>query len=65
GLARYDAGAGLKRADFSISATYMLDENWMVRGEAGVGVLLGDAADSPVVVEKIQPSGMLLVGYRF
>jgi len=65
GLARYDAGAGLKRADFSISATYMLDESWMVRGEAGVGVLLGDAADSPVVLEKIQPSGMLLVGYRF
>ncbi|TIU41759.1 MAG: MipA/OmpV family protein, partial [Mesorhizobium sp.] len=39
--------------------------SWMVRGEAGAGVLLGDAADSPVVVEKIQPSGMLLVGYRF
>lgn len=65
GLARYDAGAGLKRADFSISATYMLNEDWMVRGEAGVGVLLGDAADSPVVVDKVQPSGMLLVGYRF
>ncbi|AEH88226.1 MULTISPECIES: MipA/OmpV family protein [Mesorhizobium] len=65
GLARYDAGAGLKRADFSISATYMLNQNWMVRGQAGVGILLGDAADSPVVVEKVQPSGMLLVGYRF
>jgi len=65
GLARYDAGAGLKRADFSISATYMLDANWMVRGEAGVGILLGDAADSPIVVDKVQPSGMLLVGYRF
>lgn len=65
GLARYDAGAGLKRADFSISATYMLNQNWMVRGEAGVDFLVGDAADSPIVVEKVQPSGMLLVGYRF
>jgi outer membrane scaffolding protein for murein synthesis (MipA/OmpV family) len=65
GLARYDARAGLKRADFSISATYMLDANWMVRGKAGVGILLGDAADSPIVVDKVQPSGMLLVGYRF
>ncbi|AZO43016.1 MipA/OmpV family protein [Mesorhizobium sp. M7D.F.Ca.US.005.01.1.1] len=65
GLARYDAGAGLKRADFSVSATYMLNENWMVRGQAGVGILVGDAADSPIVVDKIQPSGMLLVGYRF
>ncbi|TIN21659.1 MAG: MipA/OmpV family protein [Mesorhizobium sp.] len=65
GLASYDAGAGLKRADFSVSATYMLNENWMVRGQAGVGILVGDAADSPVVVDNIQPSGMLLVGYRF
>jgi outer membrane protein len=65
GLARYEAGAGLKRADFSISATYMLNQNWMVRGQAGVGILVGDAADSPVVVDKVQPSGMLLVGYRF
>ena len=65
GLARYDAGAGLKRADFSLSATYMLNQNWMVRGQAGVGILVGDAADSPVVVDKVQPSGMLLVGYRF
>jgi len=65
GLARYDAGAGLKRADFSVSATYMLNQNWMVRGQAGVGILVGDAADSPIVVDKVQPSGMLLVGYRF
>jgi len=65
GLARYDAGAGLKRADFSISATYMLNPKWMVRGQAGVGILAGDAADSPVVVDKVQPTGMLLVGYRF
>lgn len=65
GLARYDAGAGLKRADFSLSATYSINRNWIVRGEAQVGVLLGDAADSPVVVENIQPSAMLLVGYKF
>ncbi|UVK45709.1 MipA/OmpV family protein [Mesorhizobium sp. AR07] len=65
GLARYDARAGLKRADFSISATYMLNQKWMVRGQAGVGILVGDAADSPIVVDKVQPSGMLLVGYRF
>ncbi|ANN58774.1 MipA/OmpV family protein [Mesorhizobium loti] len=65
GLTQYDARAGLKRADFSISATYTLNHNWMVRGQAGVGILMGDAADSPVVVDKVQPSGMLLVGYRF
>lgn len=65
GLAHFDAGAGLKRADFSLSATYSINQNWIVRGEAQLGVLLGDAADSPVVLEKLQPSAMLLVGYKF
>lgn len=65
GLARFDAGAGLKRADFSLSVTYSINQNWIVRGEAQLGVLLGDAADSPVVLEKLQPSAMLLVGYKF
>ncbi|MGO4838302.1 MipA/OmpV family protein, partial [Rhizobiaceae sp. 2RAB30] len=65
GLPRYDAEAGLKRADFSVSATYLVDENWMVRGQAQLGILMGDAADSPVVLDKLQPSAMLAVGYRF
>ena len=65
GYAEYDAGAGIKRLDFSASATLGFRENWFVRSEAGVGVLVGDAADSPIVEEEIQPSGMLLVGYRF
>lgn len=65
GLPAYEIGAGLKRADFSISATYLVDQNWIVRGEAQLGLLLGDAADSPVVVEKLQPSVMLHAGYRF
>jgi MipA family protein len=65
GLPEYDAGAGLKRVDFRASATYLVNENWMVRGEAGVGVLTGDAADSPIVKEKVQPSASLFVGYKF
>lgn len=65
GLPAYEIGAGLKRADFSLSATYLADHNWMIRAEARLGVLVGDAADSPIVVEKLQPSAMLGVGYRF
>lgn len=65
GLSQYDAGAGLKRVDVTASATYMLTENWLVRGEAGVGFLMGDAADSPIVEEKVQPSFMAVVGYKF
>lgn len=65
GLPEYDAGAGLKRVDFSASATYLINEHWLVRGQAGVGVLTGDAADSPIVKEKVQPSTSLFVGYKF
>lgn len=65
GLPRYDIGAGFKRVDLEISATYAVTENWLVRGELGLGYLLGDVADSPVVQEAFQPSVMLLVGYKF
>jgi len=65
GLPEYEAKAGLKRVDISASATYLLTENWLVRGEAGVGVLTGDAADSPLVEKEIQPSASLFVGYKF
>ena len=65
GLPEYKAEAGLKRVDFSASATYALSDHWLVRGEAGIGVLTGDAADSPIVEKKIQPSVSAFVGYKF
>jgi outer membrane scaffolding protein for murein synthesis (MipA/OmpV family) len=65
GLRQYEAGAGLKRYDIEASVTYMATENWLIRGQVGVGFLAGDAKDSPVVQKDVQPSGMLMVGYRF
>ncbi|MGO4135872.1 MipA/OmpV family protein [Rhizobium brockwellii] len=65
GLRQYDAGAGLKRFDVEASVTYMATENWLIRGQAGVGFLTGDAADSPIVQDDVQPSAMLMVGYKF
>ncbi|MDX3926271.1 MAG: MipA/OmpV family protein [Shinella sp.] len=65
GLSEYKAEAGFKRVDFSASATYALSEHWLVRGEAGVGVLTGDAADSPIVEKKVQPSVSAFIGYKF
>ncbi|MEO9341007.1 MipA/OmpV family protein [Mesorhizobium sp. SB112] len=65
GLPQYEAKAGLKRVDFSATATYMVTDNWLVRGGAGLGILTADAADSPIVEEKIQPSVMFGVGYKF
>lgn len=65
GLREYQAGAGLKRFDVEASVTYMATENWLIRGQAGVGFLTGDAADSPIVQADIQPAAMLMVGYKF
>jgi MipA family protein len=65
GLSEYEASAGLKRFDIEASVTYMATENWLIRGQAGVGFLTGDAADSPIVQDDVQPSAMLMVGYKF
>lgn len=65
GLAVYDAGAGFKRVDLTAAVTYNVTENWLVRGQLGTGYLLGDAADSPIVQDKLQPFGTLAVGYKF
>ncbi|MBB3236779.1 MipA/OmpV family protein [Phyllobacterium endophyticum] len=61
----YKADAGFQRADFALTATYLATENWIVRGKAGLGLLLGDAADSPIVQKKTQPEFGLFVAYRF
>lgn len=65
GLAAYDAGAGFKRIDFEASVTYVTQKNWLVQGQVGIGYLVGDAADSPIVQDAFQPSAMLVVGYKF
>ncbi len=65
GLRQYDAGAGLKRVDLEASVTYMASEHWLIRAQGGVGFLTGDAKDSPIVQNDVQPSAMLIVGYKF
>lgn len=65
GYKAYKADPGVKSVDLSVSATYLLNENWMVRAEQDVGLLVGGAADSPLVKREIQSKSMLLLGYRF
>lgn len=65
GLAQYDAKAGVKRIDIKGSISYMMTENWLVTGAAGAGFLVGDAKDSPVVKDDVQPFAMLGIAYRF
>jgi outer membrane scaffolding protein for murein synthesis (MipA/OmpV family) len=65
GLSRYSANAGFKDVDLSLDARYLLTEHWALGLRVGAGYLLGDAADSPITQESIQPYSMLSVVYRF
>lgn len=65
GYRKYKADTGIKSVDFTISATYLINRNWVLRGQEKLGLLVGDAADSPIVKEKVQPTTMLMLGYRF
>jgi outer membrane protein len=65
GLSEYDAKAGFKRIDVKASITYMMTENWLVTGAAGAGFLMGDAKDSPIVKDDVQPFALLGLSYRF
>lgn len=65
GYSTYEAGAGMKSIDLSVSATYLINDNWTLRGEQKLGIIIGDAADSPIVKQNLQPSSLLILGYRF
>lgn len=65
GLDRFDAGSGFKSVDFQIGLRWAFSESWFATANVGVGILLGDAADSPITESQVQPSAGLAVGYRF
>lgn len=65
GLEVYDVSGGFRRVQVDASAGYALTQNWALRARLVAGLLVGDAADSPVVVDTFQPSAMLMLGYRF
>jgi outer membrane scaffolding protein for murein synthesis (MipA/OmpV family) len=44
---------------------YQLDRHWGFLTRVRVARLVGDAADSPVVAEKIQPLVGTFLAYRF
>jgi outer membrane protein len=65
GLSRYDADAGFKRVDLEANLSYAITDNWVVQSRADLGYLLPAASDSPIVEEKLQPSFMMGLIYKF
>lgn len=60
----YDPDGGAYRANVTLEARYMLTPDTSLLGKVTYGRLLGDAADSPIVEEKGQPSISIGVARR-
>jgi MipA family protein len=65
GLRAYRAEGGLKSYGLGLSADLPLDRQWTLFGSASVERLAGDAADSPIVERRVQPSLAIGVAYTF
>ncbi|MFZ2619831.1 MAG: MipA/OmpV family protein [Alphaproteobacteria bacterium] len=61
----YQADGGLHSVNVSGQATYQLHGNWHLFGMAGADVLVGDAADSPLTEQALQPRAFAGVAYKF
>ncbi|MDP2431197.1 MAG: MipA/OmpV family protein [Pseudomonadota bacterium] len=68
GIARYEAGSGIKSVGASLMADYMIDREWGAFASLRVKRLLGDAADSPIVADfgsASQVTTNVGIKYRF
>lgn len=65
GLRQYSAGSGVKSVNVDVGFAKPLGKNWGLTGTATYSVLLGDAADSPVVKTDNSLSATLAVGFSF
>jgi len=65
GLRVYQAKAGLKSYGLGLSTEVPLDDHWSLFANLAVDRLAGDAAKSPIVERRVQPSFALGVSYGF
>jgi len=65
GLPRFTAASGFKDASVSLTASYRLTDGITVSATGGATSLLGTVNDSPLVVHKTQPSGIIALSYRY
>lgn len=63
-LPAYSAGSGLRDASLSLVAVARLDDRWSVQSLLRAEILLGDAAASPLVARRFQPTAGMLLAYR-
>ena len=64
-FAPYAPAGGVSVIRASLGAQYLLTPHWFLGARVTAAQLQGDAADSPIVVDKNQNLYALFVGYRF
>lgn len=65
GFAAYSAGAGWQNAALEINGDWKIAAPWHLVGGVAYQRLLGNAADSPLVQDKNQWSGLIGLSYKF
>jgi MipA family protein len=65
GLPVYDAKGGLHALRFGLGASYRIDRQWILGARLGVARLDGDAASSPITLERDQRLAAVFASYSF
>lgn len=65
GLRRFNAESGIESVNVSAGMTYMITERWAYTIGGGVDLLQGDAADSPIIEDDVQPFIFNTISYTF
>jgi len=64
GYAAYSPSSCLRNAQLALSANHFFAGRWIAIGGIGVGHLLGDAADSPIVRQRTNATAFAAIGYQ-
>jgi MipA family protein len=62
---QYNAKGGVKSVNFGVGLNYQIDKNWSANAGLTYSQLQGDAAKSPIIEKKGQPSALIGIGYTF
>jgi len=64
GYAPYAPSGGLRNAQLAVSANHFFAGRWIAIGGVGLGRVLGDSADSPLVRDRTNASAFAAIGYQ-
>jgi outer membrane scaffolding protein for murein synthesis (MipA/OmpV family) len=64
GYALYEPSGGLRNLQLAATVNHFFGGRWVAIGGLGLGRLVGDAADSPLVRERTHWGGFAAIGYQ-